>query len=167
MALFQQNKKARRTFLQCVKWASLCVATGMASFNLVNACELHAGMDGMPGMGFGFQHPLMQQHMMKSSPALIDIRIAKTYRVTHLEQTSVVLRYSAPSQFHSLSLEVIGSDGIDLHGLQKENLSGLVGREDIVFTAKEPGSHTVTLRINAIKDDKPVSYRRVVTVNAV
>jgi len=167
MALFQPNNKTVYIFRQRIKWVALVIATGMASFNLVNACELHAGMDGMPGVGLGFQHPLMQQHMMLSSPALIDIRIAKIYRVTHLEQTSVVLRYSAPSQFHSLSLEVIGSDGIDLHGLQNETLSGLVGREDIVFTAKEPGSHTVTLRINAIKDDKPVSYRRVVTVNAV
>lgn len=167
MALVQQNKKTARTFRQRIKWAALVIATGMASYNLVNACELHAGMDGMPGMGFGFQHPLMQQHMMQSSPAVIDIRIAKSYRVTHLEQTSVVLRYSAPSQFHSLSLEVTGSEGVDIKRVENGNLGRLVGREDIVFTAKEPGTHTVTLRINAIKDDKPVSYRRVVTVNAV
>jgi hypothetical protein len=146
----------------------LSVLVGAFPISSVYGCELHTGGDGMPQMmGFGYQHPLMQQHMLQTIPPVIEISITNRFRVAAAEQVSMEFKYTAPSLYHSLSLHVIGSEEVEVHEGDKEELESLTGKERILFTAKKPGSHTVTLNINAVIDDKPVSYSRVVNVNAV
>ena len=60
------------------------------------ACELHAGMGNMQ---FGFQHPMMQQHLAAAKEPLISLNIDRKREVAKLEtfvDSTFIISYQEP-----------------------------------------------------------------------
>ena len=123
----------------------------------ITACELHAGMN---EMGFGFQHPLMQQHLMPQRDAMIDLRIDRKREVNKNEEVAVPLRYVVPSNYEKISVEVTTSSGLILVSDDQFRINKAIGKHNISFMALETGEHEMLLEIYALKNNIPVTYIR-------
>lgn len=125
------------------------------------ACELHAGMD---SIGFGFQHPLMQQHMSPKREAIIGLRIDRKREMAKDEQAAVPLRFTVPPNYEKVNVDVTTSSGLSLLSDERFKINKAMGKQDISFVALEPGTHEVVLKVYALKSNVPVTYTRKIKV---
>ena len=127
------------------------------------ACELHAGMGNMQ---FGFQHPMMQQHLAAAKEPLISLNIDRKREVAKLEASAVPLRFTIPSNYKEVSVDVMASDGVTLLSPHRFSLPSTKGEQAISFQAQEEGTHELVLKVYALKKNVPVTYTRKVKILA-
>ncbi|GMM67346.1 hypothetical protein MTsDn1_06400 [Alteromonas sp. MTD1] len=125
------------------------------------ACELHAGME---GMGFGFQHPLMQQHLAPKRDAVIGLRIDRKRTMQQNESLDIPLRFTVPPSYEQINVDVTTSDGLALLSQERFKINSTMGKENISFKALSQGTHELTLKVYALKSNVPVTYTRKVKV---
>lgn len=142
-------------------FAVVCVAMISAASLNTAACELHAGMG---AMGFGFQHPLMQQHLTPSNEQTIGLRIDRKRTVAKSEQTQIPLRFTIPNNYEQINVDVTTSDGLSLLSADTFKIETKMGKKDISIQALESGEQHVVLRVYGLKNNIPVTYTRKVKV---
>ena len=127
------------------------------------ACELHAGMGNMQ---FGFQHPMMQQHLAAAKEPLISLNIEREREVGKHEASAVPLKFNIPSNYKDVTVDVIPSNGVALLSPQRFSLPSTKGEQAISFQAQEEGKHELVLKVYALKKNVPVTYTRKVKILA-
>lgn len=152
----------KRNFLSMFrKYFVVGVISFIASSFSAVACELHAGME---GMGFGFQHPLMQQHLAPKRDAVIGLRIDRKRTMQQNESLEIPLRFTVPPSYEQINVDVITSDGLALLSQERFKINRPMGKENISFKALSQGTHELTLKVYALKSNVPVTYTRKVKV---
>ena len=152
----------KRNFLSMFrKYFVVGVISFIASSFSAVACELHAGME---GMGFGFQHPLMQQHLAPKRDAVIGLRIDRKRTMQQNESLEIPLRFTVPPSYEQINVDVITSDELALLSQERFKINRPMGKENISFKALSQGTHELTLKVYALKSNVPVTYTRKVKV---
>lgn len=144
---------------------TLIAATSLLSLISFNgaACDLHAGMGNMQ---FGFQHPMMQQHLAAVKEPLISLNIDRKREVATNEEAAVPLRFTIPANYKEVSVDVIASSGVTLLSAERFTLKSAKGEQAISFQALEEGKHELVLKVYALKKNVPVTYTRKVKILA-
>lgn len=132
-----------------------------ASAFVASACQMHAN-------GFGafaaYHKNNRYEAMMSQAVTYPTVTLAKKTVVKVGSQSSQSVKITVPLSYYNVSLTVRGSDDIELLSASKLKLSAVSDNYDLAFTSTKPGTHEITVTLNAVYEGSAFSTKQTLIV---
>ncbi len=127
------------------------------------ACQMHAN-------GFGafaaYHNNNRFEAMMTETVNYPTLSLAKKAVVKVGSPTTQNVSITVPLSYYSASLTVRGSDDIELLSAQNIKLSAVSDKYELSFTPTKPGTHEISVTLNAIYEGSAVSTKQTLIIEA-
>lgn len=148
----------KKSLFLCTVFSALSASAFMAS-----ACQMH-------GNGFGafsaYHNNNRYEAMMSQRENYPTVTLARRAVVKVGTQSTQSVGISVPLSYYNVSLTVSSSDDIELLSAQDFKLSAVSDNYDLSFTPSSPGTHEITVTLNAINEGAVFSTTRTLIVEA-
>ncbi|WP_158768384.1 hypothetical protein [Paraglaciecola sp. L1A13] len=141
-----------------------CILTLPLLIPLVaQSCELHSGR----GFGiFSSFHPLEQMHYQQTFTQPLHVTHPSSVKAETNTPTVVKIDYGIPDTYKNVVIRFSGSDNVTFLDGVALSAQGASGSYPLKYHVTKPGSHKISLHINALNHDVPVDFTQSITVNA-
>lgn len=148
----------KKYFFVCTVISALSACAFMAS-----ACQMHAN-------GFGafaaYHNSNRYEAMMSETVSYPTVTLAQKTIVKVGSQSTQNVSITVPLSYYNVSLTVRGSDDIELLSAKVLQLSAVSESYDLLFTSTKPGTHEITVTLNAIYEGSAFSTKQTLVVEA-
>ncbi len=142
--------------------STLTALLGMVAIS-ASACQLHAN-------GFGsfaaYHSNIMERDLAAMADNYPSVTLARRTAVKVGTENSRSVRIHVPLSYTNVTLSVTGGDGIELLSSSDLSLSAVSKDYDLVFTTLSPGTHKITVNLNATYEGAAFSTEHTMIVEA-
>ncbi|NVK56774.1 MAG: hypothetical protein HWE26_14300 [Alteromonadaceae bacterium] len=128
-----------------------------------NACQLHASGFGAFAPYHNTRMPGTLQNLADSFPS---INLASRALVTVGSNNSQQVKITVPLSYTNVSLTVESSDNITVLSRRELILSSVSEQYDLGFTTDVPGTHEITVYLNAMNEGSAFTTQQTLIVEA-
>lgn len=129
-----------------------------------NACQFHGGRN------FGIFpsfHPLQDMLSQEKVSQPISVSHPRSIDTPANTDATLNIQYDIPDGYQNVVITFSGSENVRfLEGVQMP-VRGVSGSYPLKYQVSKPGNHKISLHINALEKDEPISFQQNIQVSAI